>query len=112
MKEASVVFTVTVRLEVDDQHLREFMDAMKKQARNSLEREKDCRQFDICVDPADPRRVFLYEIYTDRAAFEAHLETGHFLEFDRRVKDWLISKKAEFWERFETDCGIAAKNSR
>jgi len=49
---------------------------------------------------------------TDRAAFEAHLETGHFLEFDRRVKDWLISKKAEFWERFEIDCGIAAKNSR
>jgi quinol monooxygenase YgiN len=112
MKEASVVFTVTVRLEVDDQHLREFMDAMKKQARNSLGREKDCRQFDICVDPTDPRRVFLYEIYTDRASFDAHLKTGHFLEFDQRVKNWLVSKKVECWERFETDCGIAAKNSR
>lgn len=93
------MFTVTVRLEVDDRYLRAFMDAMKKQARNSLEREKDCRQFDICVDSRDPRRVFLYEIYTDRASFEAHLKTGHFLEFDQRVKNCLISKEVECWER-------------
>jgi len=112
MKEASVIFIVTVRLEIYNQHLRAFMDAMKKQARNSLEREKDCRQFDICVDPTDPRRMFLYEIYTDRASFEAHLKTGHFLEFDRRVKDWLVSKKVECWERFETEGGIAFKNRR
>jgi autoinducer 2-degrading protein len=97
------MFIVTVRLEVDNQHLREFMDAIKKQACNSLEREKDCRQFDICVDPTDPRRVFLYEIYTDKAAFDAHLKTGHFLEFDRRVKDWLVSKKVECWEAQESD---------
>lgn len=90
---------VTVRLEVDDRHLREFMEEMKKQARHSLEREKDCRQFDICVDPTDPRRMFLYEIYTDKTAFDGHLKTGHFLDFDQRVRNWLISKEVECWER-------------
>lgn len=99
------MFAVTVLLEVDDRHLPEFMDAMRKQARNSLEMEKDCHRFEICVDPGDRRRVFLYEIYTDRSAFDAHLKTGHFLDFDQRVKNWLISKKAECWERMENGGG-------
>ncbi len=72
------MFAVTVLLEVDDRHLSEFMEAMRAQARNSLELEKDCRRFDICVDAGDRRRVFLYEIYTDKAAFDAHLKTGPF----------------------------------
>ena len=93
------MFAVTVLLEVDDRHLSEFMEAMRAQARNSLELEKDCRRFDICVDAGDRRRVFLYEIYTDKAAFDAHLKTDHFVGFDRRVKDWLVSKKVECWER-------------
>jgi quinol monooxygenase YgiN len=77
------------------------MAEMKKQARNSLEREKGCRQFDICVDAQAPRRVFLYEIYADKTAFEAHLATEHFESFDRRVKGWLTAKKVECWERLE-----------
>jgi len=103
MKEPPVMFAVTVLLEVDDRHLVEFMDAIQKQARTSLEREKECRRFDICVDPSDRRRVFLYEIYTGKAAFDAHLKTDHFLEFDRRVKGWLVSKKVEGWEQDERD---------
>jgi quinol monooxygenase YgiN len=99
MKETPVMFAVTVRLEVDDRHLSEFMEAMRAQARNSLELEKDCRRFDICVDAGDRRRVFLYEIYTDKAAFDAHLKTNHFRGFDQRVKNWLVSKKVECWER-------------
>ena len=97
------MFAVTVLLEVDDRHLPEFMDAMRKQARHSLDLEKSCRRFDICVDPSDPRRIFLYEIYTNKAAFDAHLKTGHFLDFDWRVKDWLVSKKVEWWERVKSD---------
>jgi len=99
------MFVVTVLLEVDGRHLPEFMAEMKKQARNSLEREKGCRQFDICVDAQAPRRVFLYEIYADKTAFDAHLRTDHFLEFDRRVNDWLVSKGVECWERLESDDG-------
>ena len=95
------MFAVTVLLEVDDRHFSEFMEAMKKQSRNSLEREKGSRQFDICVDPYAPRCVFLYEIYADKTAFEAHLATEHFESFDRRVKGWLTAKKVECWERLE-----------
>jgi quinol monooxygenase YgiN len=30
--------------------------------------------------------VFLYEVYKDRAAFEAHLKTAHFLEFAEKTR--------------------------
>jgi hypothetical protein len=33
------------------------------------------------------------------------LRTDHFLEFDRRVNDWLVSKGVECWERLESDDG-------
>jgi quinol monooxygenase YgiN len=93
------MYAVTVLLEVDERYLPEFMNAMCMQANKSLGLEKGCRQFDICVDPAERCRVFLYEIYTDKAAFDAHLKTEHFKAFDRRVSTWLISKKVECWER-------------
>ncbi len=38
--------------------------------------------FGLAVTLALPGEVALYEIYADRAAFDAHLATRHFLEFD------------------------------
>lgn len=61
-------------------------------ARASREREPGCRQFDVCVTDDDPGRVFLYEIYDDRAAFDAHLASAHFKAFDATVAPWLETK--------------------
>ena len=92
------MYVVTVLFEISEGHVEAFRDAVVQQARNSLEREADCRRFDVCVDPADPQRVFLYEIYTDKSAFDAHLQTWHFRSFDHQVKQWLVSKKVMVWE--------------
>jgi quinol monooxygenase YgiN len=48
----------------------------------------------VCVDPNDDTKVFLYEIYDDHAAFEAHLRTAHFAVFDKSVEPWVASKSA------------------
>lgn len=45
--------------------------------------EPGCRRFDVLEPAADPDRIVLYEIYDDRAAFRAHVETRHFAVFDR-----------------------------
>lgn len=92
------MYVVTVLCEIGDEHVEAFMAAVVRQAGNSLEREEDCRRFDVCVDPADPQRVLLYEIYTDKPAFDEHLQTDHFRSFDQQVKAWLISKKVMTWE--------------
>jgi quinol monooxygenase YgiN len=40
--------------------------------------EPDCLEFSVYQDVDDPRRVLLYERYTDEDAFQAHHRTPHF----------------------------------
>ena len=67
-------------------------------AQTSVAKERGCIQFDVCVDPADPGRVFLYEVYSDREAFEEHLRVEHFEAFDRSAASWVASKAVKTWE--------------
>ncbi|SLN26704.1 Autoinducer 2-degrading protein LsrG [Aquimixticola soesokkakensis] len=59
-----------------------FLDAARADAEASVATEAGCLQFDVIVDDsATPIRVMFYEVYTDRAAFEAHLQTPHLAAF-------------------------------
>jgi quinol monooxygenase YgiN len=53
----------------------------------------------VCVDPKDRTSVFLYELYDDRAAFDAHLATAHFKKFDPAVAPMLAAKAVRTLER-------------
>ena len=97
------MFVIAVEFKIKAAHVAEFRAAMLEQARNSLEREEACRQFDVCFDPKDDSRVFLYEIYDDEAAFQVHLKSAHFLEFVERVKDWTADKRVEAWRRADLE---------
>ena len=96
------MYIVTVEFVVGARHVDAFQHAVRQQARNSLTLETDCHQFDVGVDPQDPRRTFLYEVYTDEAAFRAHRETEHFANFSATVSAWVESKTLQFWIRAET----------
>ena len=95
------MYVITVTFSIKPEHTAEFREAMIAQARNSLTREAGCSQFDVCTDPGDADRIFLYEIYDDEAAFKHHLQTQHFKEFDAAVQPWLASKTVTAWERIE-----------
>jgi (4S)-4-hydroxy-5-phosphonooxypentane-2,3-dione isomerase len=89
---------VTVRFVVKQQHLSAFQQRMRQQAQDSLMREPACRRFDIGADADDPRKIFLYEIYDDTAAFDAHLASAHFRSFNGETQDWIESKVVERWD--------------
>ena len=38
-------------------------------------------------DAGDPSRVWLYEVYDDEAAFQAHTEAPHFIKFRDATQD-------------------------
>jgi len=61
-------------------------------ARASRDTEPGCRQFDVCRDPSDPTLFFLYELYDDEAAIQAHLRTPHYLGMDAATASWVQSK--------------------
>ena len=85
-------FVVTVQFGIDPAHMDAFMQEMVANASSSREREPGCLVFDVCVDPAQPAQVFLYEVYRDVAAFEQHKREAHFLEFDRKVSAWILNR--------------------
>ena len=78
-----------------------FREALVANARASREREPGCRQFDVAVDPARPACFYLYELYDDRAAFDAHLASAHFKAFDAQVRDWVADKVVQVFERID-----------
>ncbi len=93
------MFVVTVDFVIKPHCEAAFVEAMNTQAYNSLHNEDGCLQFDVCQDLEDPRKIFLYEVYRDAAAFDIHLKTDHFLDFDATVRDWTAAKTARQWQR-------------
>lgn len=88
-----MTYAVCVTFELAPEHAEAFHERVAAQARASLA-EPGCRVFDAWTDAARPGTVFLYEIYSDRAAFDAHLATPHFLAFDRETAPWVRAKRA------------------
>jgi autoinducer 2-degrading protein len=92
-------YVVTVDFEISDRHLPEFMKHMLANARESLRAEPRCRQFDVCRSLEANNRIFLFEVYDDRNAFELHLASPHFKTFDRQVGGWIVSKRVATYIR-------------
>jgi len=85
--------TLVVEFRIHAAFIEAFECAIVDNARASRETEPGCRQFDVCRDPADPALFFLYELYDDEAAIQAHLQTPHFLQMNEATASWVESKK-------------------
>jgi quinol monooxygenase YgiN len=87
------MYAVTVRFEIFSDHMQFFLPLMHGNARASVAEEAGCQQFDVCTDDASPNSVFLYELYDDKAAFQSHLKSGHFVKFDAETSGMIASKE-------------------
>ncbi|MCI4663815.1 MAG: antibiotic biosynthesis monooxygenase [Neomegalonema sp.] len=96
------MYVVVVRFEIAPAYVSAFEDRVRQQARNSLANEPGCRRFDVAIDPENPRQILLYELYDDRAAFDAHLTTPHFADFNAAAEPMITSKSIEFFTLLET----------
>jgi autoinducer 2-degrading protein len=76
-----------------------FAQAIVHNAHCSVTQEPGCLQFDVCRDPADPTRFFLYEVYVDDAAVQAHLDSAHFQTMNRETQAWVAAKTVQHWKR-------------
>ncbi|MFK7870756.1 MAG: putative quinol monooxygenase [Roseobacter sp.] len=87
------MFAVTVTITTHPEKTKDFLPLILKNAQLSLSHEQGCLQFDVATEPSRPGAFFLYELYTDAAAFDAHLASAHFLEFDQATAA-MIAKKS------------------
>jgi quinol monooxygenase YgiN len=91
------MFAICVTFTIKPGKMSEFLPLVRKQAQNSLTLEATCRQFDICTGGDDENELFLYELYDDRAAIDAHLATRHFAEFNAATADFVAGKEIKIF---------------
>lgn len=90
MEDSSFAIIVTFRLVPGAEQ--RFLDLVKENAAISVRDEPGCLRFDVVRPTAVEGEILLYEIYQDRAAFEAHLATPHFKAFDIASRELAIEK--------------------
>jgi (4S)-4-hydroxy-5-phosphonooxypentane-2,3-dione isomerase len=76
-----------------DGAMEKYLPAIVENARASLRDEPGCKRFDVLRSSDSPNSVFLYEVYVDEAAFEAHRKAPHYLKFDGIRKDLVKDSK-------------------
>jgi len=91
------MYVIAVLFELRPAHAHAFCDAVLRNAAASLRDEPGCRRFDVCVADGGAR-CFLYELYDDRAAFDAHLATPHFTEFSAATEPMVTNKRIDAYE--------------
>jgi len=87
-----LTYAVCVTFVVKEGAMQDFLPLMRRNASMSLSSEPACKQFDVLTDPSRPSEIFLYELYDDRAAFDFHLKSDHFRQFEAEAKDMIATK--------------------
>lgn len=88
----------TAHLKARDDVVDAFRNRLLLHARTSLEAEPGCERFDIYQEVRDPTLFLLIEIYADQAAFDAHRNSPHYLQFREDVKDWVEERTWWYWK--------------
>jgi autoinducer 2-degrading protein len=74
------VYINAVDLDIVPSETAKFLDAVKENGELAV-KEAGCREFNITVLADNPNHVFLYEVYDNEAALNAHRGTDHFKKF-------------------------------
>ncbi|MEQ1825668.1 MAG: putative quinol monooxygenase [Pirellula sp.] len=86
-------FAIVVTFEIKPECIETFRARVIQQAKDSVDNEPGCCQFDVLEDESNPNTIVLYETYIDANAFVDHKQTPHFLDFDRTVGPWIAAKQ-------------------
>ena len=82
-----VVLYVTIQ--VKPEHVAEFIETARYDSEHSQNDEPGCLRFDVIQDLDNPNRFYLYEVYKDEAALQAHRQTPHFKLYSGKTQAWL-----------------------
>ena len=86
----------TAHLRVEERHVDAFRQRIVRHA-EATRAEPGCTVFDVrqCCDA--PGLFFLFEVYRDRDALDAHRNSAHFAAFRRDVDGWVVDRQWWYW---------------
>lgn len=74
------LFVSAVDLDIAPAETEKFLAALKENGAASV-KEPGCQRFDIMVLASNPNHIFIYEVYDNEAAAQAHRTTDHFKKY-------------------------------
>ena len=83
-------YTLVVDFEVKEGTADQVLALVSENARNSVEKEPGCLQFDVMQAQDNPNRIMLFEVYADEAAFQAHGKSAHIQEFLAKARPMFV----------------------
>ena len=90
-EEAKGLSALVVKIQMKAEYREQFLKEMWADAYGSEKKEPGCLMFNITHDKADPNVLYLFEVYRDDAAVEAHKKSPHFLKWLETTKEWLAA---------------------
>lgn len=91
-------YVVIVQFQIKPGTRDQFVEIALVDARASVANEPGCQRFDVLTAHEDPLKVALYEIYDDRAAFDAHLEMPHLKAFRDGIADLVEDRDIQMFD--------------
>jgi quinol monooxygenase YgiN len=93
MAQTSTRFLRVAELQIDPAQLDAFAAATREVGQASVRLEEGCLALYAVAEKDDPTFVRVFEIYRDAAAYQAHLQTPHFLTFRETTNAMVRSRK-------------------
>ena len=81
------MYTIVAVIDVEPQVRDEFLALTLKSARGA-HNEPGCQRFDMVQPEDNPNRLGAYEVYDDRAAFDAHRAQPYFQTWFDAYRRW------------------------
>ena len=81
------MLVLMVNVKVKQGRRDEFKEIIRVDAESTSSKEEGNFQFNVIQDNDDPNSFFLYEVYRDQAALEAHRSMPHFLTYREATAD-------------------------
>jgi autoinducer 2-degrading protein len=82
---------LVVKIQMKAEFREQFLKEMRADAIGSEKNEPGCLMFNITHDKANPNILYLFEVYRDDKAVEAHKKMPHFVKWLETTKNWLAA---------------------
>lgn len=92
--QSAPLYVNAVDIDVVPGEIDHYLAALKENGAAAVKEEPGCHTFNITVSQTDPNHVFIFEVYDNAAALEAHRATDHFKKYAATTKDMVAKREA------------------
>ena len=82
------MYIIVAAIEIKEGFKEQYINGLIENANSAVKDEPGCLRFDVIQDANDDNKIWVYEVYNDEAAFQAHTQSPHFLKFRDAGTDW------------------------